>query len=167
MFMKATRIRSPWVDTLNQIAIDNAGQAVQLFLGLDGRSEFTPTKFFSRWRCRVKPSFNATGDSDAFLPGIGQSLLPSRPQPAFITEVGGTTLTTDGSGDLCASETVWNWGNRFGPGRWHRQQRRDQHLLYNPELADEYQYGRARRFIHHARNVPDVAMTADDVLVLA
>ena len=51
----------------------------------------------------------ATGDDGADFPPI----FPPSDDP-YITQVGGTTLTTSGAGGAYVSETAWNWGNGTG-----------------------------------------------------
>ena len=62
---------------------------------------------------------------------------------------------------LPTSETVWNWGDRAVCGH----QRRHQQLLLHSKLADEHQHDGQTGF-HGQRNIPDVALTADNVYVI-
>src|SRR5471032_2024537 len=65
--------------------------------------------------------FNASGESDAFTAGVNSINGVDNPDTdnapsdsPYITQVGGTTLTMNGAGASYASETVWNWGIRYG-----------------------------------------------------
>src|SRR5204863_3234687 len=99
--------------------------------------------------------FNASGDDDAF--SIGSIPFPS--ESTNITQVGGTTLTT-GSGASYSSEAVWNWGGGTGSGGG---------VSGNYNIPD-YQIGlstNANKGSSSKRNVPDVALTADEVYNVA
>ena len=101
--------------------------------------------------------FNATGDSDAFTGSI-----PFPSDSTNITEVGGTTLTT-GTGATYSSETVWNWGLQSGSYVGSS----GGISTYYP--IPSYQQGismAANQGSTTMRNVPDVALTADNVYVV-
>ena len=103
--------------------------------------------------------FNASGDSNAYTGAIS---FPC--ETYYITQVGGTTLTT--TGGVYASETVWNWGIERGQ-KYNHSGSAVQCTFYpipswqtNVSMASNQ--GSTTR-----RNVPDVAMTADNVYVRA
>jgi len=65
--------------------------------------------------------FNASGDSCAFtsgsssVNGVDNPSIPNAPSSCpIITQVGGTTMTMNGTGASYASEVVWNWGTEYG-----------------------------------------------------
>ncbi len=111
--------------------------------------------------------FQASGDFDAYLNGT-----PSLPYPAdspHVISVGGTTLTTSGPRGTWQSETVWNWGiPNTTPGvggAWGS----------SGGISPTYpfpgwQWGNVNIPASGAsstmRNLPDVAMTADNVYVI-
>ena len=116
--------------------------------------------------------FNAAGDSDAFTPGAGSvngvdnpNLANAPSSSPYITQVGGTTLTMNGSGGSYASETVWNWnyvsadqayvGGSGGISSYYAKIPSWQTNINLP----------ARGGSASARNIPDVALTADNVYV--
>ena len=105
--------------------------------------------------------FQAAGDDDAYAGS--QPLSPSSgPTPVdsiYVTSVGGTSLTMNGSGASWSSETVWNWGNNQGTGGG-----------VSPNYTiPSWQAGvnmSANNGSSTARNIPDVALTADAVNVV-
>jgi len=65
--------------------------------------------------------FNASGDSDAFTTGAGSingvdnpELTNAPSSSPYLTQVGGTALTMNGTGASYASETAWNQGDGTG-----------------------------------------------------
>ena len=143
---------SPWVDLLSRMANDN--QAKQLSCSWGGGSpDPTAEGIFQQMAVQGQSFFNATGDSDAFTGAIE---FPS--DSTNITEVGGTTLTTTGAGERYVSETVWNWGGGTGSSGGSS-------TYYS---IPTYQQGlsmAANQGSTTMRNVPDVALTGDNVWV--
>ena len=147
---------SPWVDLLNRMANDNVAKQLSSSWG-GGSPDPSSEQVFKQMGAQGQSFFNATGDTDAYVGAIG---FPS--DSTNITEVGGTTLTT-GTGAAYASETVWNWG------------------LYNGSYVGtsggistyyavpSYQF-RMNMSTNQGsmtmRNVPDVALTADNIYVV-
>ena len=118
------------------------------------RIDATSDQIFQEFAAQGQSFFNASGDSDAYT-----GLIPSPADDPNITVVGGTTLTTTGPGGAWVSETVWNWGGR------RRQQRRHQHRIPDPV----WQQGISMTTNQGSttmRNMPDVALTADNVYVI-
>jgi hypothetical protein len=105
--------------------------------------------------------FQASGDSDAYTgtQSISSSGGPSPVDSIYVTSVGGTTLFMNGAGTSYNSETVWNWGNNTGSGGG-----------VSPNYAiPSWQAGVSMASNNGStvnRNVPDVALTADDVFVV-
>ena len=143
---------SPWIDLLNRMANDN--QAKQLSCSWGGGSpDPTAEGIFQQMATQGQTFFNATGDSDAFTAAIE---FPS--DSTNITEVGATTLTTTGAGGAYVSETVWNWGGGTGSSGGSS-------TYYS---IPSYQQGismSANQGSTTMRNVPDVALTGDNVWV--
>jgi hypothetical protein len=147
---------SPWVDLLSRMANDNL--AKQLSCSWTGGSpNATAEQIFKQMASQGQSFFNASGDSDAFTGSI-----PFPSDSPNITVVGGTTLTT-GSGASYSSEAVWNWGLNYG--------------IYTGSSGGistyyaipSYQQGismSANQGSTTMRNVPDVALTADNVYVV-
>ena len=108
--------------------------------------------------------FQASGDDDAYYSGISQSADDTN-----ITLVGGTTLSTTGPGGAWSSETVWNWGydaNASPPGYIGS----GGGVNLNNVPIPTWQTGinmTANQGSTTLRNVPDVALTADNIFVEA
>lgn len=152
---------SPWVDILNKIATDNNARQIscswfQPFGGPNPAAE----QIFQQMALQGQSFFTASGDSDAYT-----GLIPFPCDSPNITTVGGTTLTT-GTSASYASETVWNWGVRYG-------------ILYDGigssgGVSTSYVIPNWQTNINMVarggsatmRNVPDVALTADDCWVI-
>ena len=99
--------------------------------------------------------FNASGDDDAYT-----GLIPFPGDTPYITQVGGTTLTTSGPGGAWVSETVWNWGDGIGSGGGISTQYPIPSWQTNISMT-------ANQGSTTMRNTPDVALTADNVYVRA
>ena len=101
--------------------------------------------------------FNATGDSDAFTGSI-----PFPSDSPNITEVGGTTLDTPAPARPTSSETVWNWGYESTAATGSSGG------ISTYYAIPSYQQGismTANQGSTTMRNVPDVALTAENVYV--
>jgi subtilase family serine protease len=105
--------------------------------------------------------FQAAGDYDAYTGS--QALNPTNgPIPVdsiYVTSVGGTSLTMNGSGVSWSSESVWNWGNSVGT---------------SGGISPNYTIPSWQTAVNMSsnngsskqRNIPDVAMTADAINVI-
>ena len=88
------------------------------------------------------------------MPGLTRYAgIPCLDDP-YITIVGGTTLTMNGTGASYASEKVWNWGFA-GEYNWNTHgyvgsSGGISSYLSHTELADEHQHDRQQRLDHHA-----------------
>jgi len=149
---------SPWVDLLGQIANDNTASQISCSWG-GGGPDPAAEIIFQQMAAQGQSFYNATGDSDALIGGIS---FPS--DSPNITEVGGTTLTTDGSGNY-VSETVWNWG--YDPSTHQNNGSSGGSSTIVPIPA--WQIGLDTPTNQAApllRNLPDVALTGDNVFIL-
>jgi subtilase family serine protease len=116
---------------------------------------------FKNMAAQGQSFFNAAGDSDAF---VGSVPFPS--ESTNITQVGGTTLTTSGPGCSWVSETVWNWGYDSSANGY---------VGTSGGISTTYSIPVWQQGISMAanqgstamRNIPDVALTADNVFVVA
>ena len=115
---------------------------------------------------------SASGDSDAFtsgassVNGVDNPSLDNAPSSSpYITEVGGTTLTMSGTGGAWSSETVWNWGYIASDGGYVGSSGGISSYYAIPSwqmnLANLAAVGGSASY----RNIPDVALTADNVYV--
>jgi subtilase family serine protease len=150
---------SPWPDLLSRMANDNlAKQMSSSWSG--GGPDPTSEQIFKQMAAQGQSFFNATGDSDAFTGSIS---FPS--DSTNITEVGGTTLTTTGPGGSYVSETAWNWGYDSAANGY---------VGTSGGISPTYPMPSWQQGISMTanlgsttmRNVPDVALTADNVWVI-
>ena len=148
---------SPFVDILSRMANDNLAKQLSCSWG-GGGTDPTSEQVFQQMALQGQSFFNATGDSDAFTGAI-----PFPSESTNVTQVGGTTLTTTGPGGAYVSETVWNWGLMSG-SYVGSSGGISTHYLIPP-----YQAGidmTANLGSTTMRNVPDVALTGDNVYVV-
>jgi len=144
-------------DILNRMATDDLAKQI-------GASWTYPTdagseQAFLQMAAQGQSFFNASGDSDAY-PGA----VPTPADDPNITVVGGTTLTTTGPGGAWSAETVWNWGTEYdenGIGSSGGISTRNAIPVWQQGINMSTNQGSTTM-----RNLPDVAMTADNVYVI-
>lgn len=157
-------------NVLNRIATDNSSRQVSCSWGWTGGPNLTTDQIFQQMAVQGQTFFNASGDSDAFTASGINSVDDPRNfgEPSsspFITQVGGTTLSMGGAGISYTSETVWNWGVRFGLDGVGSSGGISSFYaipVWQTNISMTVPQGSATQ-----RNIPDVAMTADDVFVIA
>jgi len=140
---------------LNRMATDNLAKQISSSWTWSGSP--TSDGIFQQLAAQGQSFFQASGDSDAYTGSI--------PQPAdspYITTVGGTTLTTSGPGGTWVSETTWNWFNR---GTGTDGASGGISTLYTIPSWQQGISMSANQGSTTMRNIPDVALTADNVLV--
>ena len=152
---------TPWSTILSQIANDNLARQVSCSWGDTSVGSPDPTSeaIFKQMAAQGQSFFNASGDSDAFVGGI-----PFPSESTNITQVGGTTLSTTGPGGAWSSETAWNWGYVSSQSKY---------IGTGGGVSANYgipawQQGISMTANHGSttmRNVPDVALTGDNVFV--
>ena len=100
---------------LNAMAASNTVKNLSCSWGWGGGPSATTDAIFQTMAAQGQSFFNASGDSCAFLTGAvdNPSYTNTPSSSPYITQVGGTTLTT-GSGVSYGSETVWNQSNGSG-----------------------------------------------------
>ncbi len=148
---------SPWVDLLSRMANDNIAKQIGCSWG-GGGPDPSSEQIFLQFAAEGISFFNATGDSDAFTGAVS---FPS--DSTNITQVGGTTLTTTGPGGSYVSETVWNWGlvkgsyvgSSGGSSTTYAIPPWQQGIDMTANLGSSTM-----------RNLPDVALTGDNVFVV-
>jgi len=143
---------SPWVDLLSKIANDNLAKQISCSWG-GGSADPASEAIFQQMATQGQSFFNASGDSDAFTGAV-----PFPADSPNVTEVGATTLTTTGAGGAYVSETVWNWGGGTGSSGGVS-------TVYS---IPSWQTGinmTANLGSTSMRNIPDVALTGDNVYV--
>jgi len=150
-------------DVLSQMVSDNLAKQLSCSWGWGDGPDATADQLFQQMAAQGQSFFSASGDSDAFV-GDTSSEFPS--DDPYITQVGGTTLTTTGPGGSYVSETVWNSGFVGTYGSY---------LGSSGGISTTYSIPSWQQRITMSsnqgsttmRNVPDVAMVADNVSVIA
>ena len=161
-------------DVLNRIASDNTAAQVSCSWGWTGGPTATTDQIFQQMDAQGQTFFDAVGDSDAFTPGAGSvngvdnPFIPNEPSSnPYITQVGGTTLRMQGGGAAYVSETVWNWDVRYGSAYDGNGGSGGISSYYTIPSWQTNINMTIPKGSTTFRNVPDVALTADDVLVIA
>src|SRR5262249_13420890 len=110
---------------------------------------------FQQMAAQGQSFFNASGDDDAYT---GDIPFPS--DSPYVTSVGGTTLTTSTNGGAYGSEVVWHVGGAVGSSGG----------ISTSYPIPSWQQGfdmSANLGSTTLRNIPDVAMTADNIFIVA
>ena len=153
-------------DVLNSMAASNTIKNLSCSWGWNGGPSTTTENIFLQMAAQGQSFFNASGDSDAFTAGqVDSTSFPGSPSSSpNITQVGGTTLTMSGLGAAYTSETVWNRGyvakdlryegSSGGISSHYSIPAWQQGISMTANLGSTTQ-----------RNIPDVAMTAENVYV--
>jgi hypothetical protein len=145
-----------WHDILNRMTTDNLAKQLSCSWYIPGgAADPVADQIFQQMAAQGQTFLAASGDSDAYT-----GLIPFPGDTPYITEVGGTTLTTNGAGGAWASETVWNWDDNIGSSGGVSTQ----------YAIPSWQQGinmTASQGSTTMRNTPDVALTANNVYVRA
>ena len=141
-------------DILNQMAADNNARQISSSWSFDQVvSTPVPDQIYQEYAAQGQSFFQASGDSGAYAgPGVPVASNP------YLTAVGGTILTTTGPGGAYVSESVWQQGNAASGGG----------IVAFP--IPTYQVGismGANGGSTTQRNMPDVALTAEQVYLRA
>lgn len=140
-------------DLLNRMATDNL--AKQLSSSWTFPTDATTPQIFQQLAAQGQSFFNASGDDDAYTGAID---TPA--DSPYITIVGGTTLATTGPGGAWVTEAAWNWGGGQGTGGG----------ISTTYSLPPWQQGismSANQGSTSQRNIPDVAMVADNVFEIS
>jgi len=156
-------------DVLNSMAAHNQVSQLSCSWGWGGGPSTTTDNIFKQMAAQGQSFFSASGDTDAFTTGTNSANGVDNPAlnnaPAScpsITLVGGTTLTTTGRGGSWSSETVWNWGLRDGIYVGSSGGVSSYYSIPSWQTGvDTTRSGGSTAY----RNIPDVALTADNVYV--
>ncbi len=164
-------------DVFDQIAVDDVAKQVssswyfgygpsQRFNGTNGSG--TLDSIFKQMVTQGQALFQASGDSDAYTgsQAFSSSHGPIPMDSVYLTSVGGTSLTMNGVGASWASETVWNYASAGGSFA---------NVGSGGGISANYPIPSWQTNVSMAvnngstvyRNVPDVALVADYVFVLA
>jgi hypothetical protein len=142
---------------LNRMASDGLASQLSSSWTWSTGSRATMDQIFQQFAAQGQSFFQASGDAGAYFGSIARPA-----DDPHVTLVGGTTLSTSGVGGIWVSERVWNWKvtgsgtNSSGGGvspnyaipAWQQE----------VSMATNQGSG-------SARNLPDVAMLADNVHV--
>jgi hypothetical protein len=145
---------------LNAMASSNLVKNLSCSWGWGGGPSATTENIFKTMAAQGQSFFNASGDTNAYLPGqVDDPNNQNYPSgSANITQVGGTTLKMNGAGASYASESVWNAGGGTGSSGG----------ISLSNAIPVWQQGismSANGGSTVFRNLPDVALTADDVYI--
>ena len=152
-----------WATFLNAIANDTVNGPKQISCSwgntLPSGPDNTSENLFKQMAAQGQSFFNASGDGNSFVGGI-----PFPSESTNITQVGGTTLSTTGPKGVWMGETVWNWGasGTNGTGSSGGVSVNFNIPTWQQGLSMTANLGSTTK-----RNVPDVAMTADNILSVA
>jgi len=154
-------------DILNVMAASNTVKNSSCSWGWGGGPSTTTDNIFKQMASQGQSFFNASGDSDAFTSGASSVNAVDRPSLAnapssspYITQVGGTTLSTTGPGGAWQSESVWNWGGGTGSSGG----------ISTYYAIPDWQAGVSMTNNQGSttkRNIPDVALNADNVYIIS
>ena len=145
---------SPWVDILSRMANDNLSRQLSCSWG-GGPPDAGGDQIFQQMAAQGQSFYNACGDSDAFV-----GFIPFPAESPYITQVGGTTLSTSGPVAPWLSERVWNWGGGIGTCGGVS-------VTYPIPVWQQGIDMTSSGGSTTMRNIPDVALTADNVFVVA
>lgn len=154
-------------DILNRMAASNQVLQLSCSWGWGGGPSSTTDNIFKEMAAQGQSFFCASGDNDAYtsgsssVNGVDNPSLENAPSSSpYLTSVGGTTLSTTGPGGSWSSETVWNWGlddhSYVGSGGGISSYYAIPSWQANVNMT-------ANGGSTANRNVPDVAMIADNV----
>ena len=144
-------------DLLSRIASDNIAKQISSSWGIGDSSTYDT--YYKQMASQGQSFFQASGDEGAYFNGIGQWADDTN-----ITLVGGTTLSTTGPGGSWSSETVWNW---YSSGEGTNAGGGGVNINNVPIPSWQKNVGMTNnQGSTTLRNVPDVALTADNIYVV-
>ena len=152
---------TPWVSLLSRMANDNLSRQLSSSWG-GGPPNPAGEQIFQQMAVQGQSFFDACGDDDAYVDGVNPVTFPA--DSPNITTVGGTVLTT-GANSVYKSEKVWNDGTPYRTG----------YLGTGGGISPNYALPYWQQGINMTasqgsttmRNVPDVALIADNVFVVS
>lgn len=157
-------------DILSAMAASNQVSQLSCSWGWGGGPSATTDNIFKQMAAQGQSFFQASGDSDAFTTGaysangVDNPMLNNAPSSCpYITVVGGTTLRTTGPGGSWLSESAWNWGLYKGKDVGSSGGISSYYSIPSWQASVDMTSNRGSPAY---RNIPDVALTADNVFVL-
>ena len=159
-------------DILSAMSSSNMVKNLSCSWGWGGGPSITTDVIFQKMAAQGQSFFNASGDSDAFtsgassVNGVDNPALANAPSSdPYITQVGGTTLTMNGTGASYGSETVWNYGYVATRGAYVGSSGGVSSYYAIPSWQAAIGNLGARGGSTVYRNTPDVALTGDNVYI--
>ncbi|HEV7925456.1 MAG TPA: MBG domain-containing protein, partial [Verrucomicrobiae bacterium] len=158
-----------WIDILDSMASSNQIKQFSSSWGYTGTPD-PNTSFdteFQKMAMQGQSFFQASGDGDAWVNPIW---VPA--DSYYLTSVGGTTLTMNGAGVSYSSETVWNegipgHGDVWSPnGNGYIGSGGGVSTVYSLPSWQDGVSNSANHASSSMRNIPDVALTGDDIWVI-
>ncbi len=151
-------------DILSSMASSN--QIKQLSSSWGYGTDPTSDQFYLQFALQGQTYFNCSGDGDAWVGAIPYGSV----EDANVTIVGGTTLTMNGTGVSYASEKAWNWGF-IGNYNWNPDGYFGTSGGISTDVGIPYYQAGLNMVTNQGstsfRNVPDVALTADNIFVVS
>jgi len=144
-------------DVLNRMATDNVAKQLSSSWSWGGGTNATGDQIFVEYATQGQSFYEASGDSGEYPTGT----IPEPSDDPYITIVGGTTLTTTGPGGSWVSEKVWSWF----PGQPDASSGGISTLFAIPSWQQGVSMT-TNKGSTTMRNIPDVALTADNVFVV-
>jgi Pro-kumamolisin, activation domain/Immunoglobulin I-set domain/Carbohydrate binding domain/Viral BACON domain len=150
---------TPWPTILSQIANDNLAAQISCSWG-GGSPDPASEQIFQQMAAQGQSFFTSSGDNDAYVGSV-----PFPAESPNITVVGGTTLTTAKLGGARVSESVWNRGLDANSGDYVGTGGGISPNYSIPIWQEGINSFLTNRGSTMARNIPDVALTAENVYV--
>ncbi len=144
-------------DILNRMATDNLAKQLSCSWDFGTPTAGSADQIFRQMAAQGQSFFNASGDDGAYT-----GTIPAPDDDPYITLVGGTTLTT-GAGGAWAAETVWNW---YTSGEGSGASGGGISTSYSMPPWQTGINTSANQASKTYRNLPDVALVADNVWVI-
>jgi subtilase family serine protease len=158
-----------WIDILDSMASSNQIKQFSSSWGYTSSPDPNTTfdTEFQKMASQGQSFCQASGDGDAWVNPIW---VPA--DSPYLTSVGGTSLTMSGLGAAYTSEKVWNDGNLGSSNAWSPNG--NGYIGSGGGVSTVYsippwQAGVSNSANHASstkRNIPDVALTADDIWVI-
>ena len=142
-------------DILNRIANDDSASQISTSWTSGAEDDPIATQIYQQFAAQGQSFFQCSGDDCSYYPGI-----KAYADSPYVTIVGGTTLSTSGPGGDYISETVWNQGGGSGSGGGIST---NYSIPYWQKAVIMSTNGGSTTM----RNIPDVALTADNIYVIA
>ncbi|MGZ4974872.1 MAG: protease pro-enzyme activation domain-containing protein, partial [Limisphaerales bacterium] len=144
-------------DVLNRMATDNQAKQLSCSYGMD--INLSTVQIFQQYAAQGQSFFLASGDSGAFTSAVDEPA-----DNPYITLVGGTSLTTDTNG-VYKSETVWLTPADPSQGSPEYASGGGVSMAYPIPSWQQGISMTANQGSTTMRNVPDVALVADNITV--